>query len=64
MQRELALFESFADADRADTAYYASLTPQERVDLLMTLVAAHREAAGEAGRRFERVYRVTDFAGG
>lgn len=62
MKRDLQVFDSHADAERADTLYYASLTPQERVDLLLDLIAAHREAMGEASERFERVCRVTELS--
>lgn len=62
MQRVLQRFRSFDEADAADDAYYASLTPQERVDLLLDLVAAYRESLGEAAQRFERVCRVTQLA--
>ena len=62
MKRELQVFDSRADAGRADTLYFASLTPQERVDVLLDLIAAHREAMGEAGERFERVCRVTELS--
>jgi hypothetical protein len=53
------LFSSFEDAERADDEYYASLTPAERLDVLLGLISAYREAQGEAATRLERVYRVT-----
>ena len=58
MERVLNVFNSFEAADRADDEYYASLTPQERVNILLDMIAAYRESLGEAGQRFERVYRV------
>jgi len=61
-QRELRVFVSFAEADRADDEQYASLTPAERVNILLELIAAHREATGEASTRLERVYRVTQLS--
>ncbi len=57
-------FASFADADRAEKDYYASLTPQQRLDLLLELVARNREHLGEAGERCARVYRVTQLTAG
>lgn len=51
-------FRSFDEAEQADADYYASLTPEERVDLLLELVAAHQRASGEDGRPMERVCRV------
>ena len=62
MEKVLTVFRSFEEADRADDEYYASLTPQQRVDLLLDLIAAHRESLGEAGQRFERVYRVVELS--
>jgi hypothetical protein len=62
MEKVLRVFDSFDDADRADDEYYASLTPQERVDILLDLIAAYRESLGEAGQRFERVYRVVELS--
>jgi hypothetical protein len=61
-QRELKVFTSFEAADRADDEYYASLSPDERLDVLLTLIAAHREATGVASARLERVYRVTELS--
>jgi len=61
-QRELRVFTSFADADQADDEQYASLSPTERVNILLELIAAQREASGEASTRFERVYRVTQLS--
>jgi hypothetical protein len=61
-QRELQVFASFEAADRADDEYYASLAPDERLEILLSLVAAHRESTGEASTRLERVYRVTELS--
>ena len=58
MDKTVRVFGSFEEADRADLEYYASLTPQQRVNLLLDMVAAYKESLGEAGQRFERVYRV------
>lgn len=56
-------FRSFEEAEAADDAYYASLTPDERVNLL-DLIAAHQEAVGEASQRLERVCRVVELSRG
>lgn len=64
VERELRVFRSFDEADRADDDYYASLSAAECLDITLTLIAAHRENTGEAGSRFERVYRVTQLASG
>jgi hypothetical protein len=60
--RTLQLFKSFDEAERADDEYYASLSPAERIEILLSLISAHREARGEASSRLERVYRVTDLS--
>lgn len=56
--RRLRVFTSFAEADEAETRYYASLTPQQRLDLQLEIIARHREALGQTDHRLERVYRV------
>ena len=38
--RELRVFSGFDAAERADDEYYASLTPQERLDILLDIIAA------------------------
>ena len=58
MKKIVSKFDNFADAERANRKYYHSLTPQERLDILLDLVAAHRKTLGEAGQRFVRVYRI------
>lgn len=62
MHKVLQIFRSFEDAERADEAYYASLAPQQRVDILLDLVARYRETLGDAAAGFERVYRVTELS--
>ena len=64
MPSSLQVFHSFEDADQADEAYYAGLTPAERVDILLDLVASYRETFGEAAERFERVCRVVELSRG
>jgi hypothetical protein len=56
--RNLQVFTSFAEAEEAETNYYASLTPQQRLDLQLEIIARHREALGQTDQRLERVYRV------
>lgn len=62
MEKVLNIFNGFEEADRADDEYYASLSPQQRVDLLLDMVAAYRESLGETGQRLERVYRVVELS--
>jgi hypothetical protein len=64
MERIARIFRSFEDAEKADLEAMAALTPQERVDLLLELVARYRESLGEAAERFERVHRVIELSEG
>jgi hypothetical protein len=64
MEKIIQLFRRFEDADEADEAYYAGLEPAARVDILLDLVAAHRESLGEAAARLERICRVTELERG
>lgn len=60
MERVAQIFTSFADADRADEEYYATLAPSERVEILLALVERYRSSFGEAAERFERVCHVAE----
>lgn len=62
MEKVIQKFESHAEADRANRRYYHSLEPQERLEILLELVARYRESLGEAGREFQRVHRITTLA--
>jgi hypothetical protein len=61
-QREVQIFRGFEAAERADDEYYAGLDPQQRLGILLDLVAAYRESTGETSERLERVCRVTDLS--
>ncbi len=58
MERVAQVFHSFEEAERADDEYYAKLSPQERLDILLELIDQHRSSLGEPEERFERVYRI------
>lgn len=62
VERVVRVFDSFDDADEADDQFYASLTPEERLDILLELVERHRSALGEAACRFEKVHRVIELS--
>jgi hypothetical protein len=62
VDRVLQVFHSFEDADRADHQFYADLTPEERLDVLLELVERHRSALGETANRLERVHRVVELS--
>ena len=53
-------FESAADADRADRAYYRSLTPQRRLDITLEIIYNHHTGGNPDATlaRLSRVCRV------
>jgi hypothetical protein len=51
VEREVAVFRSHEDAAAADRRFYASLTPEGRVRIALSLVASYREASGGAAYR-------------
>ena len=61
MERVFKRFESFQTAERADAAYYRSLSPEERLEILFSLVAQGDEE-NEDQQGFERVYRIVELA--
>jgi hypothetical protein len=58
MEKVIRVFANHAEADAAERAFFAKLSPQERLDLALDLAARYREGFGEAAERFERVCRV------
>jgi hypothetical protein len=55
-KREFQVHNSFAAADEADYAYYRALSGNEKLKLMLKIMAP----AYEANPRFERVYRVIE----
>ncbi|MDZ4803238.1 MAG: hypothetical protein SGI90_00065 [Candidatus Eisenbacteria bacterium] len=62
MERQLRVFSTHEEADRADVAYYASLTPAERLEILLELINRHRKTNGDAAQGFVRVCRVIELS--
>lgn len=60
MKRIARVFRSLREADEAEARCYASLAPEERLNILLEIIAGHRESLGEAAERFERVHRITE----
>jgi hypothetical protein len=58
MDKVVRKFGSFAEAEKADREYYRSLTGQQRLDLLLELIASTQDTEDEAAKGFERVYRI------
>lgn len=52
VQKTVAKFQSFAEADKADREFYRTLSPQERLSIVLQL------SKHEPERRLERVYRI------
>ncbi len=61
MEKIAQTFRSFEEADKADAAYYRSLTPAQRLDILLELVK-EGQPRHEAERGLERVYRIVELA--
>ena len=62
MDLTIRRFETLTEADSAEAEYYASLTPEERLNILLDLIAMYRSNQGEDSERFERVYRVDELS--
>jgi hypothetical protein len=63
MDKRVTVLHSFEDADRADKAFYRSLTPCQRLEILLELNARWPVGAdAESYRRLARVYHITEFA--
>jgi hypothetical protein len=62
VDRVVRIFDRFEDADAADAAHYAALSPAERLDVLLDMIARYRESLGGAATRFERVHRVVELS--
>ena len=60
VDRFLLTFDNPLQADEADREYYASLSSQERLNIVVELVDRYLSTHGEAAERFERVLRVDE----
>jgi hypothetical protein len=58
------MFRSFEDANQADDQFYAELSPEDRLEMLLELIERHRSALGEAANRFERVHQFVELSQG
>ncbi|MCB0340515.1 MAG: hypothetical protein KDD53_12965 [Bdellovibrionales bacterium] len=56
IDRTIQYFDSHEEADEANRSFYRALSPQERLDLALELMAG----LYEAHPRFERIYRTAD----
>ena len=59
MEKVIKVFKTHEDAEKADREFYKSLSCQERLDILLTLIARYQRALpDETGTGLKRVYRV------
>ena len=59
MQKVLKVFKSFEEAEKADREFYQSLSPSQRLEILLTLISRHQPPrSNEDGTGRKRVYRV------
>jgi hypothetical protein len=60
MDKVTTKYDSHEEADEAERKYYLSLTPKERINILIEIVRPEVEAHYAASRGLARVCRVTD----
>jgi len=58
MERVLQVFHSFTEAEEADKKYYQSLTPAQRIEILLILRSMVKRNDDEPRGRLKRVYRI------
>jgi len=56
MEKAARVFRSFAEAGKADDEYYRSLSPEQRLEILLDLVKTQQ--SDEVEQRLERVCRI------
>ena len=54
--KQIQVFRTFEEAEAADRDFYRSLTPEQRLDILLELIARNGSSKG-----LERVYRIVEF---
>lgn len=64
MERVVHKFRSLAESDDADRDYYLSLSPEQRLDILLELIASYQDGQDEATKGFKRVCRVIKLQAG
>ena len=58
MERVLQVFNSFAEAEEADRKYYKSLTPAQRIEILLVLRSLIKRNDDEPRGRLKRVIEL------
>ena len=63
VEKIIRKFNSHEEADAADLAYYRSLSPLERLQILFELVSPDQDDPNAPQERLQRVYRVVKRGG-
>jgi len=58
VEKPIKIFRSFAEAEEADKEFYNSLTPADRIQILLLLRDRYRPYGDELTETFIRVCRV------
>lgn len=58
MEKKIQFFKTFAEAEAADKKYYQSLTPAQRIEILLILRKRYKSAEDESRGRLKRVCRI------
>lgn len=58
IEKVVQKFDSFEEQDAATRRYYAGLTPEQRLDILLKLVFGEQTEGDDPTRRIQRVYRI------
>ena len=58
MEKTVRFFKSFADAEAADKDFYRSLTPAQRLEILLLLRKRYQPQEDESRGRLKRVCRI------
>lgn len=58
MERKIQIYKFFAEAQEADKKYQQSLTPEQRIQILLTLRKLYRPYGDELTDKFVRVCRI------
>ena len=58
MERKIEIYKSFAEAKEADKKYYHSLTPAQRIEIMLRLQNMYRPYGDERAEKFVRVLSI------
>ena len=61
MDKVSKIYDSHSEADQADNEYYASLSPNKRVEILLELISNYASTYYDGfTERLQRVYKIID----